>query len=321
MTLGVAIGKFYPPHRGHRHLIERGRGGADEMVVIVCHRAGQAIPGDVRARWIEEMVPGVRALVTPDDLPGDDSRAWAERTRDVLGRAPDLVFTSEEYGPRYAAILKARHVMVDPGRHAVPISATEVRRDPLAAWAYLDPCVRAWFARRVVLVGAESTGKTTLARDLAEHYGTAWVPEFGRAHSDARPEGPWQSAEFERIAREQDQREDAAARVCERILVCDTDSFATAIWHERYVGHRSAAVEAIAAKRRPDLYLLAGSDAPFVQDGTRDGEHLRGWMEARFREELPRRNVPWIELRGDHAARRRGAIEACDRLLAEVRPL
>jgi NadR type nicotinamide-nucleotide adenylyltransferase len=72
--------------------------------------------------------------------------------------------------------------MVDRARAAVPVSGTLIRSDPLAYLEFLEPCVRAYFVRRVVLIGAESTGKTTLAQQLAERFNTTWVPEYGRVH-------------------------------------------------------------------------------------------------------------------------------------------
>ena len=92
---------------------------------------------------------------------------------------------------------------------------------------------------------------------------------------------------------------------------------ATAIWHERYMGTRSAAVEAMAAARKYDLYLLTDCDIPFVQAGMGDGEHIREWMTSRFREELEARRARSIWLRGSREARMAAAIMAVDEILEE----
>ena len=271
-------------------------------------------------------------MVTPDDIADHDaerraeqiSRAWARRTRQLclagFGREPDVAFTSEEYGPRYARFLGARHVSVDPGRVRVPISGTAVRADPWAAWDQLHPCVRAWYTIRVCVVGAESTGTTTLARGLAAHYDCDWVPEYGRTFCEERlavgQNIDWRTEDFIHIARRQQADEDAAARGGGRLLICDTDALATSIWHQRYLGTGSAVVAAIAAGRRYALYLLTGDDIPFVQDGTRDGEYLRGWMTQRSREELTARALPWVEVTGSRAQRLAAATTHVDALLA-----
>jgi len=317
VTRGVVIGKFYPPHRGHHYLISFAAHQVDQVTVIVCHKEGQSIPGETRAGWLREVHPQVNVLVVPDVLPEDDSRAWAEYTLEVLGHRPDVVFTSEDYGDAYASHLQARHVLVDRDRSQVPVSATMIRRDPLAHWDYLEACVRAHYALRVVVVGAESTGTTTLASALAGHYKTAWVPEFGRLYSDGKMSGgsPWRSEEFVFIATEQSRLEDELARACNRILICDTDAFATGIWHERYMGHRSPEVEVVGAVRTCDLYLLTDVDIPFVQDGTRDGEKIRNWMHERFDQKLKQRRVPYLVISGGPERRLELATEACDRLL------
>jgi len=82
------------------------------------------------------------------------------------------------------------------------------------------------------------------------------VPEFGREYSIGkfgRGDDTWSTHEFVAIAAEQARREDLAARECDRVVVCDTDAFTTAIWAERYLGRRVAEVDAIAAEGRPHL--------------------------------------------------------------------
>lgn len=170
---------------------------------------------------------------------------------------------------------------------------------------------------RVGIVGAESTGKTTLALALAEHYQTTWVPEFGRLYTEARrPRGElWRSEEFTFIAEEQARMEDALARIANRVLICDTDPLATAIWHERYLGVPSADVQAIAAGRTYDLYLLTDVDTPFVPDDIRDGESIREWMHKRFVDELSRMATPVLLVSGPHEQRLGAAIARIDALL------
>lgn len=317
---GLTIGKFYPPHRGHKHLIDYARARVDELTVIVCRRPGEQPPAELRAAWLAEIHPDARVVVVEDAVDADDSRGWAEYTVSQLGFAPDVVFTSEDYGARFARFLGCEHVSVDRARAAFPVSGTAVRRDPLGCWEFLEPPVRAYYARRVCLVGAESTGKTTLARALAEHYATVWVPEYARELSARKLAADgcyrWRSEEFAHIARTQCAREEAAARRCNRLLVCDTDAFATSVWHRRYVGARSAEVEEIAARcRRPDLYLLTGADAPFVQDGTRDGEAVRGWMHETFVAELEAQRRPFRLLSGSQRERFEAAVGHVDELL------
>jgi HTH-type transcriptional regulator, transcriptional repressor of NAD biosynthesis genes len=313
----VVIGKFYPPHRGHKHLIDTALAQSERVTVIVCDEEGQTIPGKTRAAWLREIHPDATVLIVGSSLAADDSAGWARNTIEWLGHVPEAAFTSEAYGDAYARHMGATHVSVDVDRRTVPISASAIRGNPLQYLDYLEPCVRAHFVKRVVVIGAESTGTTTLATALAEHYQTAWVPEFGRLYTEARRHRGelWRSDEFTYIAIEQARMEDALARIANRVLICDTDPFATTIWHERYLGGPSAAVQAVAASRSYDLYVLTDTDIPFVQDGIRDGEAIRQWMHNRFHDELSRMATPMIVVSGPHEQRLAEAVTRIDALL------
>ena len=318
----VVSGKFYPPHRGHKLLIDTACAGAGQVTVIVCAKPTDSIPGELRGQWLREIHPTARVMVIDDRYDEHDSAVWAANTVRWLGAAPEAVFTSEAYGDRYAQLMGSVHVPVDRGRLRVPCSGTLIRADPYAHWGFLEPPVRGWFAKRICVLGAESTGTTTLAQALAAHYRTAWVPEYGREYSMAkqrRGETVWTSDEFVWIAREQNRQEADAARRADRLLIGDTNSVATRLWHRRYLGFESAAVAAVAAETRCDLYLLTGDEIPFVQDGVRDGEHLRHEMHRWFAAALAVQPVPWHVLRGTPSARLEAAIALVDRLFADSR--
>jgi len=322
---GVVVGKFYPPHLGHHYLIETASSQCEVLFVLVCWKPEQTVPIDIRVACIREIHPEVKIIAVEDILADDDTPGWAAYTVQLLGSAPDAVFTSEDYGEGYARAMGAKHVMVDRQRLTYPCSGTMLRNAPLAYLKWVTPCMRAFYVKRVCIVGAESTGKTTLAQKLAEHYQTNWVPEYGREYcvekwKDGNITDDWVSEEFVTIAREQSRREDHAARSANKVLICDTDPFATSIWHERYLNNRSIEVETIANNRRYDLYILAGDEIPFVQDGLRDGEHIRHWMHKRFVEALTEKSRPWVLVTGDIADRISQAIESIDEILETSPP-
>lgn len=322
MTLGFIVGRFYPPHRGHKHLIDAARRQVDQLIVMIAHHASQTIPGELRRAWLEEIHPDCEIRLVPDELE-DDSQQWADFTVRYLGRPPDVVFTSEAYGPEYARLMGSRHVMVDQARTAVPISGKLIRSAPLEHLEFLEPCVRAHFVRRVVLIGAESTGKTTLAKQLAERFDTTWAPEYGREHWEKKVAGlsmsdplpSWSSEEFVHIAAEQQARENRLAREANRVLLCDTNAFATGTWHERYYHRRDARVDAIGANDKVDLYLLTAPDVAFVQDGFRDGEKIRDWMHQSFRTQLANGSTPWRLIAGSYEDRFEAAQAAVEALM------
>lgn len=322
MTLGFLVGKFYPPHRGHKHLIEQARAQVDRLIVMVAHHPSQDIPGELREAWLREIHPDCEIHLVADEL-ADDSREWAEFIQRYLGRAPDVVFSSEDYGPVYAGLMGSRHVMVDRARATVPVSSTRVRSSPLDHLDFLEPCVRAYYVKRVVVIGAESTGKTTLSSRLAERFHTVWVPEFGREHWERKLAGRrlsdpppfWSPDEFMEIATEQQARENQAAALANRVLFADTNAFATGTWQERYHHVRHAGVDAVGARDKVDLYLFTAPDIAFVQDGFRDGEHIREWMDRRFAEQLKGGPTPVVRIAGPYDARLETAVRAVEGLL------
>ena len=136
---------------------------------------------------------------------------------------------------------------------------------------------------RVCVLGAESTGKTTLAQGLAIRYQTLWNPEYGRVYTEVgRPPGArWQSWEFAHIARVHCWYEDFLAGLAHDVLFCDTDAFTTAVFHEAYLGTPATGFEELAA-RRYDLYVVCGTDVPFAHDGWREFEAQRLWMHEQL---------------------------------------
>ena len=322
---GLVIGKFLPPHRGHKHLIDTALARCERVSVIVCDKPEMRPEGALRAKWLREIHPDADVILIDDRLPADDSRLWAENTRLVLGKSPDVVFTSEDHGEPYARFLGCEHVLVDRERRAVPCSGTLVRTSPLDALEFLEPCVRAHYVLRVAIMGAESTGTTTLTRALAEAYETTWVEEYGREYWTAKISSPlgeggvevgWTEDEFVHIATEQNRREDLAARTVNRILFCDTDAFATSLWFERYLDSRSSHVEALATGRRYDLTFLTGAEIPFVQDGWRDGESIREGMHRRFVERLTEEGRSYVLIEGSPERRLEEAKSLVDDLLS-----
>ena len=317
-SLGVAVGKFNPPHLGHLHLVLTAAQIADRIVVLLCDRQDQTIGAGLRRTSLLDSCPSnVEVFVTPDDLP-EAPEPWAARALQILGRRPDVAFTSEDWGPAWAEAMGARHVMVDSERSAFPISGTALRADLGASFGWLVPGARAALARRVVLVGAESTGKSTLAEALAAALGTVWVPEYGRWYWQGRrhlADQRWTIDEFDRIAACQHRvAADLARKAMHGIVIGDTDALATAVWLERYLGTTSRAIDHLVQVQRPALYLVCAPDFDWVQDGTRDSGVQRQAMHEVTLRRVEATGLPWLVLTGSHDERLERAVDA-------VRPL
>ena len=336
---GLVIGKFYPPHAGHHELIRAAAAAADRVTVVVMAASVESLALADRVAWLQETHAGdgnVTVTGIIDDVPIDmeSDEIWRahvdlmrQAVRSVTEEPVDAVLTPEAYGAELARRFDAR-LIPSPPRLGYT-SGTLVRADVAAHWQWLAPCVRAHLALRVVLVGAESTGKTTLAEDIAARLrarggawaAVEWVGEVGRDETVAKVEAAgrgalvtdirWETPDFVRIAHAQARAEEAAARRGGPVLVCDTDAFATGIWHERYMHARDAEVEAAGTAAPFHLYLLTHhDDVPFVDDGVRDGEQIRGWMTDTFEARLAGRRWHW--LRGEREARLQQALARID---------
>ena len=146
-------------------------------------------------------------------------------------------------------------------------------------------------ARRVVLTGSESTGKTTLTADLARHYDAVWVPEYARSYAAAKGT-PLDASDVEPMAQAQIAAQDAALLRAGRLLLLDTDLLSTAVYARHYYGQCPDWVTRAVLTRRADLYLLCDIDIPWAMDPQRDRPHKREHLQGLFDEALRSRRFP-----------------------------
>ncbi len=320
MTSGLVLGKFLPPHLGHVYLCEFARGYVDDLSVVVGTLKREPIPGALRHCWMSELVPGARVLHLDEELPQDPSehpdfwRLWKEALLRILPARPDYVFASERYGKPLADVLGGVFVPVDLSRTALPVSGTKIRENPMANWDYLPRCVRPWFAKRVCVFGPESTGKSTLARELAARFRTVWVPEYARTHLEAQG-GAIGADDIPKIARGQRAAEEALARDANRLLVLDTDLLETTVWAETLFGACPEWIRKEAARRPSDLTLLTDVDVPWVADAVRYLPKERRSFFERCRLALEAAGRRTVVLSGSWEQRLADAVAAVEPLL------
>jgi HTH-type transcriptional regulator, transcriptional repressor of NAD biosynthesis genes len=326
---------------------------SEHVTVVVLGSSIESISIAERVAWLREDVASLsstRVQGILDDLPVDygNDEVWkghialmrlAISQADAENPFPplDAVFSSENYGLELGRRLGVEPIVLDTRRIAFPISGSAARRSVAGHWKELPPASRAGLCLRIVILGAESTGTTTLCQDLCSGLRTRggswsetlWVPEYGREFSEEhvtrlriqRPEAMpqdlnWSEADFIQIAQEQTRREREAAKTGGPYLILDTDALATGLWHERYRGQTSQALRDFAATLpHRDLYVLTSpQNIAFDQDGLRDGEHLRDEMHRRFREVLADCGFPWIEVVGSRHERMQTVLAKADTL-------
>ncbi len=170
---------------------------------------------------------------------------------------------------------------------------------------------------KIVLFGGESTGKTTLAKQLAEYYKTKWVPEFSREYCQKKWNKEQKKCEYSDvipIAVGQMKSENTLAKQANKILICDTDIFETKIYSEIYYQRVPKELEQAVKINHYDLYLLTYIDMPWIADDVRDKFDEREEIFKIFKKALISENKKFVLLKGDKETRFKRAIEIINSL-------
>ncbi|MFC0250283.1 AAA family ATPase [Massilia consociata] len=153
--------------------------------------------------------------------------------------------------------------------------------------------------QRVALLGAESSGKSTLAEALAAHYKTVWVPEYLREFVDTHARVPFESDQYP-IARTQLAREDALAGQARRFLFCDTTPLMTALYSRQYWGRVDPQLARLDSRHDYAWTFVTAPDSPWEPDGLqRESEEVRQEVHRMLVETLVARGIPYVLLEGD----------------------
>lgn len=316
MYRGLIVGKFMPLHRGHQLLIESALARVDDLTVVVydSHPDGTypSMPIEKRMKWITELYPQIENIVPRVDFLGeltgptitqeekDDPKYAPAYAKDLafLGKF-DYVFSSEEYGDPFAKALGAKSVVVDQVRTMLPISGTQIRENLYDHRGWVDPIVYRSLIQKVVFVGTESTGKSTLAKRMAEELDTLWVHEYGRELWEAQNlQGSFH--DMLKIAENHYRREQASALHARNVLFCDTNPWTTLQWSLMYSGTADARLVDLVERTKDEyIWFLCENDFDWVDDGTRE---LPGKKSQDFQLQLERdliaRGITYYDLSG-----------------------
>ena len=171
---------------------------------------------------------------------------------------------------------------------------------------------------KVVLFGPESTGKTVLAKQLASHYKTLWVPEYSRIYAEQKVKNNeiLTKDDVLPIAKGQMVLENSLTEQADKLLICDTNLLETKVYSEAYYnGYSPEILNKYALENYYNLYFLTNIDMPWEPDGIRDKPNEREDMFKAFQDALIKNKIPYVLLNGSFEKRIETAIKHIDKLL------
>jgi len=305
---GLYLGKFAPFHVGHEYMIKEALKTVEDLTVLIYEAPGLTdVPLAQRAQWIREFSPKIEVIECGDG-PTEvtyEIAGMQEQEKFVIQKLEERkithFFSSEPYGEHMSAALGARDVRIDQGRSSVPISSTKIRNDLFAHRSFLSPRVYFDHLTKVVLLGAPSTGKSTLTEKLAEHFKTTFMPEYGREYWELNNiQRRLTSEQLLEIATTHRERELAMAYEAKQYFFIDTNAITTKIFSEYYHGDTLPRLRELAneTKERYNVVILCGDDIAYDDTEDRSGEANRADFQKATIAELNELGIEYHEVNG-----------------------
>lgn len=171
--------------------------------------------------------------------------------------------------------------------------------------------------KKIVIIGPESTGKSTLSGQLAEHYGTHWVPEFAREYIDNLTR-PYQENDLLEIAKGQIESEALFAKqAAQNLLFCDTDLYVIKVWSEHKYNRCHPWILEQIARRLYDCYILTDIDMSWQPDPQREHPQpeMRQYFFNIYKDIVQQSGIPFVIVSGDEKTRLATAVNAINNLI------
>ena len=323
--VGMYGGSFDPLHIGHIHDIIKAASMCEELYVMISWcESRESTSKELRYRWILNSckhLTNMKIIMVEDEAVSKEvyntDYYWEKGAQDIknlIGKPIDIVFCGDDYlgSGRFESLYCPESVVHYFPRKEVPISSTEIRNWAMDNWEYIPQVARPHYVQKVLIVGGESTGKTTLSQNLALAYNTNWVHEVGRDTCEFAGGEDLMIAEdmHENLLRQKVNVMDALKR-SNRICFVDTDAITTLFYSQFLLGETSeydgckALANAIDAISNWDLVLFLEPTVEFVQDGTRNEKiaNDRARYSNQIKQLLDEHNIEYVTLGGDYLER------------------
>lgn len=290
-NVGMYGGSFDPLHLGHIHDIIKASAMCKELYVVISWCEGRESTGkELRYRWILNSckhLDNIIILLVEDKAVSKEQYNtdfyWEKGAQDIksaIGKPIDIVFCGDDYlgTNRFESLYSPESVVYYFPRKEVPISSTEIREWTMSHWDYIPQVAKPYYAQKVLIVGGESTGKSTLCQNLALAYNTNWVSEVGRETCEYAGGEEFMIAEdlYENLLRQKVNVMDAL-KFSNRLCFVDTDALTTLFYAKLLLkeGRKEyGCCERLAKEINTitdwDLVLFLEPTVEFVQDGTRN---------------------------------------------------
>jgi HTH-type transcriptional regulator, transcriptional repressor of NAD biosynthesis genes len=324
---GLFIGSFNPVHNGHIEVLKFALTQVETLTVLFCYESDEKIPAVLRGQWLQSIcrkigqgriqIEGIcePSLSYSKKSSRTVSKAWADYVLLKFGHF-NAVFGSEKYVEYLAEYMNCEAQVFDRQRLKTPVSSTLIRNKPFKYWEHIPSVVRPFFVKKICFFGSESTGKSTMAKILAEHYQTEWVPEMAR---DILGDRRCEITDFPQIAYTQTGEVLRKTLSANKILLCDSDLIITELYARIYFNECPQVVLDLQKIIHYDLYLFFEIDVPWVADGTRDlgDPEVRARMRDLFKNALIERHIPFVTISGNWEERKAKAIAAIDNAIQD----
>jgi NadR type nicotinamide-nucleotide adenylyltransferase len=165
--------------------------------------------------------------------------------------------------------------------------------------------------KKIAITGPESTGKSTLAQQLSDHFHTLWVPEFAR-HYIGNLNEPYTLSDLENIARGQIALQQKSESIASGLIIADTELLVLKIWSENAFGQCPPWILEELQQQQFDLYLLMDIDLPWEPDPQREHPHLRQYFFDLYKAELERFGFPYKIISGTDSERLQTALRVIE---------